>query len=213
MEPNIEQKNLLKTLKKYEIVKLLSNLNDTGNRNVYFEQYSTDIDIVVDILYTAISDIYGKVVADLGCGNGIFSIGASLMNAKKVYCVEITDSIKIAIENAIKLNVKNIEYHQIDVEKFNINVDTTIMNPPFGYQNPGLDMKFFKTAMDISNSIYFIYTSKGEYHIKNVFKNYEKKDFRLFRIKNYKLKIPYYYKFHKKDKEYIDISLYMAKVI
>ncbi|MGC8993100.1 MAG: 50S ribosomal protein L11 methyltransferase, partial [Thermoplasmata archaeon] len=91
----------MKTLKKYEIVKLLSNLNDTGNRNVYFEQYSTDIDIVVDILYTAISDIYGKVVADLGCGNGIFSIGASLMNAKKVYCVEITDSIKIAIENAI----------------------------------------------------------------------------------------------------------------
>ncbi len=209
MEQNTEQMKL----RKYELIKVLSNLENQNKRNVYFEQYSTDVDIAVDILYTAFKDIVGRDVADFGCGNGIFSIGLSIMNAKKVYCVEMNNIIEIARKNANNLNLQNIEFLKIDVEKFDLNVDTVIMNPPFGYRNRGLDMKFFNSAMKNSDNIYFLYTSRGEDHLKKVFGNYMMKDFSIYRIKNYKLMIPFSYAFHEKVKKYIDVSLYLAKVI
>jgi ribosomal protein L11 methyltransferase len=50
------------------------------------------------------ANVDGKVVADIGCGSGILSVGACLLGAAKVHAVDIEPlSVEVARENA-KLN-------------------------------------------------------------------------------------------------------------
>ena len=55
----------------------------------------TPAPIAADILFTAYhwGDIEGKTVVDLGCGTGIFSVGAVYMGAKKVIGFDVDKNI------------------------------------------------------------------------------------------------------------------------
>ncbi len=49
-----------------------------------------------------------KTVLDMGCGSGILGIGASLMGAKNVVCVDIDkNATEIAAKNAAKNDIRN----------------------------------------------------------------------------------------------------------
>ena len=73
-----------------KLKKLESYLQDVEGFNepkVLLEQYETPCHIASVMLFTiesSFGDIAGKTIADLGCGCGMLSIGAALLNADYV---------------------------------------------------------------------------------------------------------------------------------
>ncbi len=146
----------------------LSRLKQFDNPKILLEQYSTDSEIAAEILWAAYmqGDIQGKIVADLGCGPGIFGIGALMLGAKKVFFVDRD-------ENAISMTKENLEYTGLkdsdcelmlsDVEGFDKKVDVVLMNPPFGTKIKHHDKVFLGKAFSIAKVVYSIHKveSKG----------------------------------------------------
>lgn len=184
----------------------IGSLEKLEKRKVILEQYETPPDIIADIVFIAADDIRYKKVADLGCGNGGFALAAYLMGAMEVHCVEIDDkAVEVARRNCAGTTVI---IHNIDVEKFNIRVDTVLMNPPFGYQFPGADRKFIEKAIDISDTIYTIHHIDALPYIKRIIGNKGVIEFE----KDYKLIIPYGFKFHRDEKRVVDVKMLKIRV-
>ncbi len=196
-------------MEKRDLEILLSKLDKLEKPKVLLEQYQTDPSIAADILILASNDIKGMDVADFGTGNGIFAIGAKLLGAKNVYGIDVDqDAINIATKNAEKFGVE-IEFKRMDVRDFKINVHTVIMNPPFGYQIPFSDSLFIEKAMELSNNIYMLHSKNArEYLIKKVGEK-----FSIAYEKDYKLNLPYTFKFHRKEMKSIDVKLYVLRVM
>jgi putative methylase len=77
---------------------------------VALEQYSTPSIIAADVLWNAHSmgDIEGLKVVDLGCGTGIFTIGAAMMGAAESVGVDIDDdAVSIAKEQASRMDMED----------------------------------------------------------------------------------------------------------
>ncbi|OON19763.1 hypothetical protein X801_04367 [Opisthorchis viverrini] len=79
-------------------------------------------------------------VADLGCGPGVFSIGACLLGASYVLAVDVdADALNDLSENLDAHDLKHgcIDIMLADVTRLSRDdgrklVDTVILNPPFG---------------------------------------------------------------------------------
>ena len=141
-------------LKKLSII--LSNLKSIDSPKLKYEQYQTSGELAAKMIWTAVEDISGKTVCDLGCGNGILGIGALVMGAKSATFVDIdADSIETAKENA--KSFKNTKFVMSDVENFNEKFDTIVMNPPFGAQNKHYDKMFLEKAFLIANTVYSLH--------------------------------------------------------
>jgi putative methylase len=150
-------------MKKKELEIILQKVPLFENPVPHLEQYITPADIVADILFIAsqFNDIKDKTVVDLGCGTGIFSFGASFVNAKKVIAVDIDkNSIKTAKEYAKKIN-NDITFLNQDVKDLDVKCDTVIMNPPFGAQKSSVkaDRKFIEKAFEIAKVVYSLHLS------------------------------------------------------
>ena len=108
------------------------------------EPYATPAAIAADVLWFAHSegDIAGRRVADLGCGTGIFAIGAALLGAAAVVGID-SDAAAIAVarENARRLHAK-VRFLLRDVRGFRGHAETVVMNPPFGSQTRHADRPF-----------------------------------------------------------------------
>ncbi len=175
---------------------------------VSLEQYQTPANIAAEMIFIAYSfgDIKDKVIADLGCGTGILSIGAALMGAKKVIGVDIDPS---CIEIAEKFKEKNsfeISFIVSDVRDISLEVDTVIMNPPFGAQkgNINADRIFLEKSMEISSTIYSLHLTKTLNFIREMIKT---KGREISFKKRYSFPIRRTFFFHEKRVSYQDISL------
>jgi len=144
----------------------LSKLEVFSNPDIRKEQYATDSEIAAQMLWDAFmqKDIEGKTIADLGCGTGILGIGAFLLNAKKVICID-TDSKALEI---LKKNSPKIETIKSDIRDVDIKADTVIMNPPFGTRVKNIDTVFLKKAFDIADVVYTIHKTSTKKHIIRV---------------------------------------------
>lgn len=199
----------MKAISKKELSLILSKLDLIREPKVLLEQYSTPPEIAADILFIAKEDIKNRVVADFGCGNGIFAIGAKILGAEYVYCLEIDqDAIEIAKMNCEKLGI-DIKFFNMDVDKFNYNVDTVIENPPFGFQRRGADLPFIMKSLERSKTFYLLQSSEARSHIIKVIEGKGK----LIMEKNYKFNLPYTFKFHKSEIRKMDVTLFVVKVI
>jgi putative methylase len=137
----------------------------------HLEQYMTPAIIAADVIYTAYHwrDIQDKIVVDLGCGTGIFAIGAFLMGAQKVIGYDIDPNvISIAKEYATK-NKYQIEFNMQDITRIQTSCDTVLMNPPFGAQKANLnaDRKFIEKGFEIASVLY-------SFHLKKTIPFFEK---------------------------------------
>lgn len=74
------------------------------------------------------SDANNQVIADLGCGSGILSIGAVLLGAKKAYAVDTDPLAVLATVSNRELN--NISEEQVLVEKGSIEKLIEIIKEP-----------------------------------------------------------------------------------
>ena len=172
------------------------------------EQYMTPANIAADIIFTAyqLGDIENKTVIDLGCGTGIFSIGAFLTGAKKVIGIDVDkNSIQTAKEYAEKNNL-NIVYEIQNVSDAKYFCDTVIMNPPFGAQKSNLkaDRKFIEKGFEIAQVIYSIHLRKT---IPFIEKMIDALNGNITHKKDYVFPIKSMFDFHKKLIKNIEVTM------
>ena len=151
--------------------KLLIDSPDFENPKPELEQYSTPVDIAIDIIKKVNSRglLAGKVV-DLGCGTGRLAICAAMLGAN-VTGIEIDQTaLDIAI-NYSKRNNLNINWVCGAVENLTEEFDTVIMNPPFGSQRPGADRLFLEKALEISDHLWTIHMAETRSFIEKLVDN------------------------------------------
>jgi putative methylase len=196
-------------MRKKDLELLLQNLDVLDNSNNLLEQYRTPVPIAADLLHLAYmhGDIEGKVIADLGCGNGIFAIGAAILGAENVYALDLDpEQIKVARKNAKALDL-NLQFKNIDVKDFDIEVHTILENPPFGSQVRNANIPFIE-KIKFAKVSYILYHQKSIDFVYNKIK--ELGHFIDFQ-KSYRFELPYQFKFHKKTKKYIKVILLRVK--
>lgn len=172
------------------------------------EQYATDSELAAHILWNAFmnGDIENKIVADLGCGNGIFGIGALLLGAKLVYFVDVDkEALAVAIKNC---KFENVHFRNVDILEFDEKVDTVVMNPPFGVQKEHADRDFLEKAMEISESVYSIHKIESRSFIQKLSKEH---GFNVISVEKTKMILKKTMKFHKSEKYSTDVGIWTLK--
>ena len=171
------------------------------------EQYSTPADIAADMLYLAHSqnDIEGKRVVELGCGTGIFSIGAKLLGADSVIGVDIDPkAVEIAKNYSEELGL-DIEFKVADVSDYTTECDTVLQNPPFGAQRKGADRKFLEKALELANVTYSLHLAKTHEFVRLLV---EKLGGRIDITRDYEFPIKHMFEFHQEEKVEYTITLF-----
>ncbi|MCS7123562.1 MAG: 50S ribosomal protein L11 methyltransferase [Candidatus Aenigmarchaeota archaeon] len=139
---------------------LLSLVKEHPFPNYFLQQYMIPPAIAARILSIARKDIIGKIVFDLGCGTGRFTIGSALIGAKLAKGFDIDkyvlnlalESAKI-IESRVGILITNVcKFELRNVLEIEEKCDTVIQFPPLDY-----GMEFFKKAVEISNVVYSVH--------------------------------------------------------
>uniref|UniRef100_U5ENM1 Methyltransferase-like protein 5 n=1 Tax=Corethrella appendiculata TaxID=1370023 RepID=U5ENM1_9DIPT len=207
-------------LKLKKLEEFLQMVDGFEKPKVFLEQYVTPSHIASNMLYTIqtnFDDIEDKLVADIGSGAGMLSIGASMLGASHVIGFEIdSDAIQIFRQNKTGFEIENIDCIQTDILKFDTNsnderyykyFDTVLMNPPFGTkQNSGIDMKFLTIGLRLAkNSVYSLHKTSTRDHIK---KKSLEWNVRSQTVAELRYNLPQTYKFHKKSTVDIAVDLW-----
>jgi putative methylase len=193
-------------VKKQQLEIALQRLKPVVSRDPRLEQYSTPADVAADVIWEAYAegDIEGKKVADLGCGNGVFSIGSKLMDAAYVFGIDIdTKAVDVARENADSLGL-DIELGVGEVSNVTGSFDTVIQNPPFGAQKRHADREFIMKSLELAPRVYSLHNSGTETFIASMVDSLNAK---CVPVKRFKFEIPYAFEFHRKAKETISVVL------
>ena len=170
------------------------------------EQYMTPATMAADILFTAYSngDVEGMKVLDLGCGTGIFSIGAWLLGAGMVVGYDVSESaLEVARANAESFGAE-VEFHKSDVRDVEEGADTVFMNPPFGCQNRNADRAFLEKAMSCAECVYSIHMAETLDFVEGFCTERGRS---VTWRKTYKYEIPHTFSFHKKAKMSVDVAV------
>lgn len=189
-------------------------LKQPDRPNASLEQYHTETDTASAILFDAAMrhDIEGKSVADLGCGAGVFAIGAMMLGASSATGVDIDErSIEIAQSNARMLLdsdvSERITFITSDVLKFSGRFDTVFQNPPFGSQSRNADVPFIKKALSIADTVYTIHLAETEEFIRDTIKRFGGKVV-VTRLFTYSMSRTF--DFHEMDSREFSLILYKA---
>ncbi len=150
-----------------EIAKYLSELEEIKNPKISLEQYTTPVENVIELIKLANSrgDIRGKIIGDLGCGNGIIGIAALLLDAKKVYFYDIDENVLNIVENNLKkLDIPVLKYEIKKEGIFSIKdkFDVVLSNPPFGYRSTFQLKLFLEKLNEITKRYYIIINENKE---------------------------------------------------
>ena len=191
-------------MKRKELEMRLQRVTPFEDPSPALEQYPTPSTIASDILFSAYAngDVDDKIINDLGCGTGIFSIGAKLLGARIVRGYDISQSaLNVARKNIDLLDV-NVELKECDINDVTDRADTTFMNPPFGCQNRRADRPFLDKAMELSESIYSIHMADT---LDFLDEYVQSKGREIVAYATYKYNIPHTFTFHRKEKKEVDI--------
>ncbi|XP_075896024.1 rRNA N(6)-adenosine-methyltransferase METTL5 isoform X2 [Nelusetta ayraudi] len=200
-------------MKLKELESCLQQVDVFEEPKILLEQYPTTPHIAACMLYTihnTFDDIEGKVVADLGCGCGVLSIGAAMLDAGLCVGFDIdVDALEIFRRNAEEFEISNVDLVQCDMcmleaEGYANKFDTVIMNPPFGTKhNTGIDMKFLRAALTMARTaVYSLHKTSTREHIQKKANDWGVK---MEVIAELRFDLPATYKFHKKKS--VDIQV------
>lgn len=145
----------------HELERILGGIPPHPAPKLELEQYATPADVAAPLLYEAwtLGDIEGRAVADLGCGTGIFALGAALLGAASVVGVDADeDALAVARRESARLKAP-AEWVASDVGAWRGAADTVIMNPPFGAQQRGADRAFLDAAFRTAPTVYTMHNA------------------------------------------------------
>lgn len=200
-------------MNKKKLAVVLSKLKKLDHYNINLEQYQTDSELAAGILWDASlgNNIKNKTIADLGCGNGIFGIGAILLGAKKVFFVDsdkaATNLVKENL-NSMKINRSRYTIINDDISGFDKKVDLVMMNPPFGVVKRHNDQYFLEKAFEISNMIISMHKIESKKFIEQLS---SKHGFEVEKIKELTFGIKKIMKFHTKKIHGVKVGCWMLK--
>ncbi|XP_071803241.1 rRNA N(6)-adenosine-methyltransferase METTL5-like [Asterias amurensis] len=183
---------------------------------ILLEQYPTRPHIAACMLHTMdarYGDLQGKLVADLGCGCGVLSIGAAMLEAG--FCIGFDvdeDALDICAQNVEDFDLRsNVDLIQCDltssdlIGRWHNQFDTVIMNPPFGTKhNKGIDMVFLRQALDLANTaVYSLHKTSTRQHIEKKAKEWGTE---MEVVAELRYDLPASYKFHKQKSVDIEVD-------
>ncbi|MFW9811282.1 MAG: METTL5 family protein [Candidatus Thorarchaeota archaeon] len=192
----------------------LESMKRLDGYDVSLEQYPTPAPIAAAVLYAAQmehNDIKDKTVCDLGCGNGIFAIGAALLGANRAIGIDVqSKALKASQMNSRSLGTEDtVDWILGDVSSLQLQcpVDTVVSNPPFGVKKRGADLRFLKKAISIADVIYSMHLAgdKNRTFLKN---EIEKLGGRIAQLEKFQFPIGRLFEYHKKPKHMVDVDLY-----
>ena len=178
------------------------------NPDPALEQYLTPAPLAAELLYWALAegDIQGKSVLDLGCGTGIFSVGAKLLGAEISVGIDIDRGALMAARDFAIASGADIGFVQADARAMplreSVRFDTVLMNPPFGSQKRHADRPFVEAATSLARVIYSIHLAETEPFDRLLFEKLGASD---ISSKTYKFEIPHTYRFHRRETELVDV--------
>jgi putative methylase len=123
--------------------------------SVALEQYATEGDLAAYWMLAVdeLDQTTGKVVADLGAGNGILGIACLLLGAQHVHFVECDEqTVKVLELNLATLDPPlrqrcTVHHHAVGQGELELTaVDLIVMNPPWGVQIAKADRPFLNVA-------------------------------------------------------------------
>lgn len=196
---------------------LLSRLDQVDDPDPELEQYQTPPDIAADVLNTAriSGDLDGDMV-DLGCGNGIFALGAALLDATaRGYDVDST-AVQTARSNHALLEDEtgrelDATFHEAEVRSVDDTADTVIMNPPFGIQRENENVAFLTAAFGIADTVYALLhqsTEKRGQTRRFIADRADDHGYEAAIIDTYRFPLPRQYRFHDKETRHVPVDLY-----
>ena len=193
-------------MKKQQLEIGLQRLMPLSKQSERLEQYATPAHIAADMLWEAFTagDIEGRTVVDLGCGNGVFAIGAKMLGAKDVLGVDLDpEAVRVANENAQAAQLI-VDFEEGDVTEVGGKFDTVLQNPPFGAQTKNADRAFIKKAIELAPRTYSMHNDGTEEFVQQMVSALGA---RALTVKKYKFEIPYAFEFHRKPVETISVVL------
>ena len=151
-------------LRKKDLEFLIESIPGIPKPKAHLEQYTIPGRLAAQLLWDAYfnGDIEGRIIFDLGTGTGRLAIAAAILGAKYVIGVDIDMScLKIALEQAKKLGIPNVEFIQALIPQVNFRTEpensVVIQNPPFGVHRRHADMVFLDKAFSIAHVVYSIH--------------------------------------------------------
>lgn len=159
----------------------LSKLTPHPCNDVVLEQYATEGDLAAYWMLAVdqLDEFEGKIVADLGAGNGILGIAALLLGAQRVIFIE-TDEDALAV---LRSNVASLERDladkadvvaaQVGLDDLPLgNIDLVVMNPPWGVQRERADRPFLDTAFtSAAQAVHLLHSDRAS-HVEAVAKSH-----------------------------------------
>jgi predicted RNA methylase len=213
-------------MKKKQLISIIEQLRTFDKPKVKLEQYPTNAGAAVELAFIAgfmHDDIYEKTIIDLGIGTGRLAITLLFVGAAKAIGIEIDDdAIKLSMDNAkqfgfsnklnlVKSNVDNISrilhcksHPSIQDEEY-----TLVMNPPFGVQNRGADVKFLLNAMKIEGlTVIYSFHLKNQENRKFLRNKIASAGWEVSEIHQMNMILPKLFDFHEKNRKKIEVDLY-----
>jgi len=194
-------------LKRLEIE--LQKIQGFPNPKADLEQYVTPPDLAARFLFDAFmhQDLEGMAVLDLGCGTGMLSIGAALLDAR-VTAVDCDKQALITAENNAKeFGIDSITFREEKIfetdTSFSEEFDTVIMNPPFGAQNEHADRPFIQRALQSAPVTWGIF-NKGSIPF---IRSYTKDIAEITDMVSARLNIPRQFAFHTRENLEIPVEI------
>lgn len=169
------------------------------------EQYATPAPIAAEVLHLAHArgELEGRVV-DLGCGTGVFAIGAALLGADAVAVDLDPDALETARENASALGAE-VQFIRSDVEDLSVEADLAVQNPPFGSQSRGADRPFVRRALEAAPRAYSLHNAETRGFVER----YAESLGGMARHEGtFEFPLPRTQEFHRSERESIRVDLY-----
>jgi putative methylase len=193
---------------------MLQSIERMEEYEVSLEQYPTPANIAAAVLFAAHiehDDIRHRTICDLGCGDGIFAVGAALLGASRVIGLDVqSKALKVSRRNSASLGTDDTPDWVLGaVASFEVlgPIDTVVTNPPFGVKKRGADLRFLTKAISIAKVTYSMHLA-GEKNRAFLESTIEDLGGRITQVETFEFPIPRIYEFHKKQKHLVGVDLY-----